>query len=72
MLEPNEKAVEMRARRAAKRVGLLAKKSRWRRHPRSVDNYGQFMLVNPYRNAVEAGLRFDLSAEQVIEYCSRD
>lgn len=72
MRETSEKAMEMRARRAAKSVGLLAKKSRWRRNPQSVDNYGQFMLLNPYRNTVEAGLRFDLTPEQVIDYCSRD
>jgi hypothetical protein len=33
------------ARRAANRVGLVARKSRWRRD--SIDNYGGFMLVDP-------------------------
>jgi hypothetical protein len=40
------------AHRAAKRVGLIAKKSRWRRG--SVDNYGEFMLIEPVHNYVVA------------------
>ena len=60
-------AIENRARRAAKRVGLVATKSRARLG--SVDNNGGFMLVNAHSNFVEAGVRFDLSAEDVIEYC---
>jgi hypothetical protein len=60
-------ALDARARRAAQRVGLVAKKSRWRLG--SIDNYGEFMLVDPYINAVVDGSRFDLSAEEVIERC---
>ncbi len=62
-----ESALEQAARRAAKRVGLRATKTRWRAG--SVDNYGGFQLVDPYFNRVEAGVRFDLSAEEVIAYC---
>jgi hypothetical protein len=47
MLE-SEAALEQRARRAARRVGLCACKSRWRRG--SVDNRGGFMLLNPWTN----------------------
>ena len=61
-------ALEQRARRAARRVGLLARKSRWRLG--TVDNRGEFMLLNPWTNAIVDGVRFDLSAEQVIDYCS--
>jgi hypothetical protein len=65
---PTDAALDSRARRAAKRAGLVAKKSRWRYD--SVDNFGGFMLVNPRYNCVVAGSRFDMTAEQVIEYCS--
>ena len=62
-----KEALEAQARRAAKKFGLVAKKSRWRANTR--DNLGGFMLVNAYTNSVEAGERFDLSAEEVLEYC---
>ncbi len=63
-----EVALEARARRAAKRVGLVATKTRWRAN--SVDNYGGFQIVDPYYNTVVHGLRYNLSAEEVIEFCA--
>jgi hypothetical protein len=60
-------ALDARARRAAKRAGLLAKKGRSRIG--TVDNFGGFMLLNPYSNFVVAGARFELSAQDVIEIC---
>jgi hypothetical protein len=68
LTERTEYLLEQRARRAARRVGLLAKKSRWRVD--TLDNFGEFMLIDPSGNFVVAGSRFDLSAEAVIEYCS--
>jgi hypothetical protein len=62
-----EKSLEARARRAAHRAGLMAKKSRWRSD--TVDNHGGFMLVDPYTNCVVEGARFQLSSEDVIEIC---
>jgi hypothetical protein len=59
--------MEARARRAAKRIGLYAKKSRWRSG--SIDNFGGFMLVDPYINCVVNGERFNMSAEDVIKFC---
>lgn len=59
--------LENRARRAAKRVGLIATKSRCRQN---TANRGQFMVIDPYRNVVVAGGRFDWSAEAVIEECT--
>jgi hypothetical protein len=54
------------ARRAARKAGLDAKKSR---NPRiSGDNYGGFMLVDE-RNNVVGGERFTLSAAQVVDWC---
>ena len=60
--------MESRARRAAKKVGLVARKSRWRRD--SVDNFGEFMLIDPRYNACVAGSRFNMTAEEVIDYCT--
>jgi hypothetical protein len=57
-----EKALDAKARRAARREGLLARKSR---------RTGGFMLIEPYRN-IPFGGDSDLSAEEVIEYCSDD
>jgi hypothetical protein len=65
-----EAALDHRARRAAKRAGLKAVRSRWRRD--SVDNRGGFQILEPYRNAIVAGVRFDLSAEEVIAFCAED
>jgi hypothetical protein len=47
---------------------LAARKSRWRAN--SIDNQGGFMLVDPMKNRVVHGPRYDLSAEDVINYCS--
>jgi len=60
-------ALESRARRAARRVGIVARKSRWRLG--SVDNRGGFMLLEPIANRPIAGIRWDLSATVVIEWC---
>ena len=62
-----ETNLQAAARRAAKRVGLQARKSRSRTI--SSDNRGEFMLVDPMRNCVIAGERFDLSAQEVIDFC---
>jgi len=60
-------ALESRARRAALKVGLIARKTRWRHG--SIDNFGDFMLIEPAGNYAVAGFRFDMSAEDVIAYC---
>lgn len=59
---------DSRARRAASKVGLTARKSRWRKG--SIDNYGEFMLIDPMSNIPQAGFRFDMTAEEVIEFCT--
>jgi hypothetical protein len=56
-----------RARRAARKVGLVAKKSG---RSRSIDNAGDFMLVDPEFNGVVRGSRFDMTAEDVIAFCA--
>jgi hypothetical protein len=61
--------LEAKARRAAKRVGLRAIKSRWRRG--SIDNQGMFMLFDPVPNSVVAGARFELDPAAMIAICEK-
>jgi hypothetical protein len=68
MPDIGDAAQEARARRAAARVGLKARKTRWRQG--SIDNLGSFQLIDPAHNVIVAGARFDLSATDVIHYCS--
>jgi len=62
-----DEASESAARRAARKVGLVAKRSRWRRN--TVDNRGGFMLIEPNRNAMVAGEKFNLGADDVVRFC---
>jgi hypothetical protein len=62
-------ALESRARRAAKRVDLIATKSRWRKNTN--DNHGGFQLVDPHAKIVVSGSTYDLSAQDVIEFCTK-
>jgi hypothetical protein len=52
MYEP-DKTLDAQARRAAKRAGYIAKRSRWRRD--SIDNHGGFMLIDAHTNDVGRG-----------------
>jgi hypothetical protein len=56
---------EQRARRAARRAGLTARKSR---HTLSLRNQGGFLLIDE-RNVARYGSDFDLTADDVIEIC---
>jgi hypothetical protein len=58
---------EQKASRAARLVGLVAKKSRSR--ITSSVNHGGFMLLDPHTNRVVSGERFDLGPAEVIAYC---
>ena len=55
------------ARRAARRAGLVALKSRWRKY--SPDNFGDFMLIEPETGIPVAGWKYDLTAQEVVDYC---
>ena len=68
-MEKPTTALDAKARRAAKRVGLLAKTSRWRAG--TIDNLGKFMLVDPHRNRIVSGERFDLEPEAVTAFCEK-
>ena len=65
----SESALDARARRAARRCGLSARKSRWRLG--TVDNRCGYQLLND-RNGIVGGERFDMSADDVLAYCSGD
>jgi hypothetical protein len=56
---------DQRARRAARRVGLRAIKSR----SRNPLYRGAFMIVDPSTGFPIAGFNYDLSAEGVIDFC---
>lgn len=58
---------ESAARRAAHRVGYVARKSRWRKY--SVDNRGEFRIIDPETNAIVIGERFDVTADEVMKWC---
>jgi len=64
----SEQVLDFRARRAARRAGLVARKSRW--HRDSIDNFGGYMLVDPYTNFIVVGSRSDMSAEEFLEHSS--
>jgi hypothetical protein len=61
-----EKSIESRARRIAQREGYRAIRSRWR--VGSCDNHGEFMLVDSCANVPVAGFRYDMSADEIIDY----
>jgi hypothetical protein len=65
---PTESAMDSRARRAAKKAELVAEKSAWRKD--SIDNRNGFRIVDPYYNRVIAGVRYDMSAQEVINFCA--
>jgi hypothetical protein len=62
-----EKAMEARARRAARKVGLVAQEARWRQF--SCDKLGGFMVMDPATRMPVAGDRWHLSAQEVIQFC---
>ena len=60
-------ALEARARRAARRAGLIARKSR--KGLGTIDNDGGFMLTDGSYNVVVFGGQFELTPEEVISFC---
>lgn len=63
----SEASLDSRARRAAKRAGLRAEKSRVKTYCWNFQ--GGYQLIDD-RNNVVNGVNYDLTAKQVIEYCS--
>jgi hypothetical protein len=62
-----ERALDFRTRRAAYKSGLMVVKSRSRN---SYENQGGYMLIELSRYLPVAGSRYDLTSEDVIEYCA--
>jgi hypothetical protein len=70
-LAPKEKMMsksmtESAVRARANTRGYRIRRSRER--SRHGDNHGEFMLMNPYRNCIVMGQRFDASLEDISEY----
>jgi hypothetical protein len=64
---PDARDTEDRARRAAKRVGLAIMKSR---QPTLRDNnHGHLMLFDPIDNQIIGGKRYDMTRQDVIDWC---
>lgn len=64
-MNKEQNALDDRARRTAHKHGYKAVRSD---QPYSGDNYGEFMLVELATNRIEAGQRYDMGAEQIIEF----
>jgi hypothetical protein len=64
-----DNALDGRARKVARQCGLHARKSRRRRG--TIDNLGGFVLIDAGRNWIVAGERCNMTAEDVIAYCSK-
>ncbi|MDT9000432.1 hypothetical protein RQP53_14245 [Paucibacter sp. APW11] len=63
------KALDQRARRAARRVGLVAIKSN--RYGVALPPFvSGFALVNEAEARIEIGQHFDLTADEVIDFCA--
>ena len=60
-------ALEQQARREARRVYLVSRKSRWRRE--TPDNQGGFQLFDPSTGFPVFGFQYELTAEDVISHC---
>ena len=69
MYPVTDTAMEARARRAAKRLGLKAQKSRELKG--TIQNRGGFRLVDEERDFIWAGRNYDCAAEGVIECCGK-
>lgn len=65
-----EKALEARARRAAKRAGYRAVKSRARNF--CVDNQLGFQILDSYSGYPAYGWNYELTAQDVIDWCESD
>jgi hypothetical protein len=56
---------EQRIRRLARRHGYALRKSRQWRHVPNLDNFGDFMLIDPLRNTVIMGERFNATLDDI-------
>lgn len=66
----SEKSREIKLRRWATRLGLTLHKSKKRNW--TIDDYGGYMIVDPYFNRIEAGQKFDLTLDEVESFLRED
>jgi len=59
---------DSQVRRAAQKVGWKACKSRDKYHH---NNQLGYQLVDPYKNEVKEGVRFELTGQDVLDICNR-
>jgi len=64
----SKSALDSRARRAARRMSLIAMRSR--RFRGTCDNRGEFQLLD-MSNRIVAGVCCDMTPQQVIEFCTQ-
>jgi hypothetical protein len=62
----SEKAADARAS-CGQAYGLNSSQSHWRRD--SLDNFGEFILIEPSSNFPVARFPYSMTAEEVIEHC---
>lgn len=65
-----ERNREARARRKAKARGWWLKKSRVR--TTNIDNWGGYMIIDPYGNFVVRGPRWDMTLDQVEAFLEEE
>ena len=58
-------AVEMRVRRRVARTGYALRKSRARH---GINNHGHYQIVDPVRNTVVVGKKFDMTLLNVVDW----
>lgn len=59
---------ESSVRHKAIRRGYKVHKSRERKYVPHLDNHGEYMLVDAYRNLIVLGVRYDASLEDIEKY----
>jgi hypothetical protein len=62
-------ALEQKAIRSAQRAGLVARK--WR-GGNVLENKGGYIIFDPRTNLPVAGFEYNLTPDDVIEYCTAD
>ncbi len=69
--DTRDKAREQRIRRLLDNQGYILRKSRRRGWP-TLDDHGQYMIVDAGSNFVAAGWRFDLDLDEVEAWATED
>jgi hypothetical protein len=64
----DEKNRENRVRRVARRQGYVVRKSRARKYVPTMNDRGEFMLIEANRNVVVLGERFNASLDDIDSF----